>query len=90
MLLQTANPFAAGGDAALSPGRSTRERFRNAVFAVLAAHVVLVLGLLMGGNTEPSAKSIAGTYAGFDRPAKSTQAAAVTPQGAAPVRLTRN
>lgn len=64
MLSSIANPFSESRAALAAPPvkKNRRERFRTTVFAVLAAHVVLLMVLLMGCNTQPSAKTIAGTY----------------------------
>jgi hypothetical protein len=61
-MLTTANPFTTQmpGAAVPSAKKSKRERFRTTVFVVLAAHVVLLMILLMGCNTQPSAKALPG------------------------------
>jgi hypothetical protein len=67
-MLTTANPFTQMAEAAIpSAKKSKRERFRATVFVVLAVHVVLLMVLLMGCNTQPSAKSMAGTYPSVER-----------------------
>jgi hypothetical protein len=67
-MLTTANPFTqVPATATLSAKPSRRERFRTTVFIVLAAHVVLLMVLLMGCNTQPSAQSIAETYPSVEK-----------------------
>ena len=65
---KTYNPFSTvTGAVEQAPAKVSHERVRTAVFVVLAAHALLLMGLLVGCNSEPSARSIAAAYSASDQ-----------------------
>jgi hypothetical protein len=80
ILVKTTNPFAAASSNGRSRQQTIRERFRNTVFAVLAAHMFGLMVMLLGCNTDPVAEGALAVDAPYPAPVRSevTEAGSTT------------
>jgi LysM repeat protein len=78
--VKTINPFTPTVSLMSVPQRSRRERFKVTMFSVLAAHAILLIGLLIQGCKSESGLSAASTQDSTNSPALQAERPVATTQ----------